>query len=121
MGTRIRGIEGLTTDQLNFELQRGAKFVLYQYCFSVVVMTFKRGSDIYFIRNGENAVVKGLPFSLISLLAGWWGIPWGPIWTISTAVNNFRGGKDVTAEVIASFNRPTPAPAVPPIPGLPAR
>ncbi len=29
---RINGIQGLTGSQLDFELQRGAKFVLYQYC-----------------------------------------------------------------------------------------
>ena len=113
MGTRIRGVEGLTTDQLNFELQRGAKFVLFQYCISAVVISFRRGSDIYFIRNGENAIVKGLPFTLISLVAGWWGIPWGPIWTVTTTVTNFRGGKDITAEVIASLNVPKPAPPGP--------
>jgi len=113
LGTRIRGLEGLTTDQVNFELQRGAKFVLFQYCFSVVVMTFRRGSDIYFVRSGESAITKGLPFTLLSVVVGWWGIPWGPIWTIGSCVTNFRGGKDVTAEVIASFNQPKPAPAAP--------
>jgi len=45
----------------------------------VVILTFLRPSDIYFIRPGENALVKGLPFTLLSLVAGW-GIPWGPIY-----------------------------------------
>ncbi len=70
MATKIRGIEGMKGGELDFEIQRGAKFVLFQYCISVVVLTFRRPSDIYFLRQGENAVVKGLPFTLLSLVAG---------------------------------------------------
>jgi hypothetical protein len=102
---KIVGADGMTVDQLNFELQSGAKFVVFQYCISILVMTFRRGSDVYFIRPGEAAVSKGLLYSVISLVLGWWGIPWGPIWTIGSLVTNFRGGKDVTKEVISSLNR----------------
>jgi hypothetical protein len=110
MAIKIQGIDGLSQSEIDFELQRGAKFVLFQYCVSVVVLTFKRPSDIYFIRSGENAVVKGLPFTLLSLVAGWWGIPWGPIYTIQSVYNNLGGGKDVTQQVRNSFGT-TPAPA----------
>lgn len=103
----VKGIEGLSADQLNAELQQGAKFVIFQYCISIVIMTFKRSSPIYFIRAGESTIGKSLPFTLISLLLGWWGIPWGPIYTIGAIVNNIRGGKDVTQEVIASMNQAT--------------
>ena len=94
------------TDELNFELQRGGKFVIYYYCISLLVITFKRPSNIYFVRFGESRVGNGLGFSLISLLLGWWGFPWGPIYTIQSFVTNFGGGKDVTQQVLASLNRP---------------
>ncbi len=103
MATKIRGIEGMKHGELDFEIQRGAKFVLFQYCISVIVLTFRRPSDIYFFRQGESAVVKGLPFTLLSLVAGWWGIPWGPIYTIQSVYNNSRGGKDVTQAVVNSL------------------
>jgi hypothetical protein len=102
---KIIGVDGMTADQLNFELQSGAKFVVFQYCVSILVMTFRRSSDVYFVRPGEGSASKGLTYSVLSLLLGWWGIPWGPIWTVSSVVNNFRGGKDVTREVILSFHR----------------
>ncbi len=102
----IKGIEGMTYQQLDEELKRGGKFVVYQYCVSIVVMTFKRGSDVYFIKNGESSFAKGLLFTLISFLFGWWGIPWGPIYTIGSIVTNCSGGKDVTQEVINSLNAP---------------
>ena len=37
---KIQGIEGMSPDRLQFEIQRGAKFVFYQYAISVLVMTF---------------------------------------------------------------------------------
>lgn len=115
MATKIRGIEGMRQGELEFEIQRGAKFVLFQYCISILVLTFRRASDTYFLRQGENAVVKGLPFTLLSLVAGWWGIPWGPIYTVQSVYNNSRGGKDVTQAVVHSLRaQAAPSPAAAP-------
>jgi len=102
---KIVGIEGISAQELNFELQQGAKFVFYQYCISIIIMTFKRPSDIYFIRAGEGRIGKGLSFSIMTFFLGWWGIPWGPIYTMESFITNFGGGKDVTQEVIASINK----------------
>lgn len=104
----IKNIDGLTNEQINTELAQGAKFVAYQYTISIIVMTFKRSSDVYFIRAGENATVKGLPYTFLSLILGWWGIPWGPVYTIGSLVSNLSGGKDVTQEILqaaAAANR----------------
>jgi hypothetical protein len=76
LAMKIRGIEGMTPAEIDFELQRGAKFVYFTYCVSLLIVTFKRPSDVYFIRAGESAVLKGLPFTLISLAAGG-GFPGG--------------------------------------------
>jgi hypothetical protein len=112
---KIRGADKLTAGELNFELQRGAKFVFFQWCISLLLVTFKRSSDVYFIRVEESAFTKGLPFTLLSLVAGWWGIPWGPIFTLQAVWNNTRGGKNVTADVLAELNK-TPAPQTQPGP-----
>ena len=110
-------MEGLNSNELDFEIQRGAKFVLFQYCISVIILTFRRPSDIYFLRVGENPVGKGLPFTLLSLVGGWWGIPWGPIYTIQSIYNNSRGGKDMTAAVVNSLRaQAAPTAAKGPIP-----
>lgn len=104
--TKIVGTDGMTATELNMELQKGGRFVVYQYCVSVLILTFKRSSDIYFIRADESALNKGLVYVLISLVAGWWGIPWGPIWTITALITNLKGGKDVTPQVVATLNQP---------------
>ena len=108
---KIHGIEGMTTAEINQELAQGAKFVLYQYCISVLVMTFRRGSDVYFIKSGENAVGKGMGWTVLTLLLGWWGIPWGPVYTVGSLITNFGGGKNVTAEILSAVNAQASRPA----------
>lgn len=101
---QIKGLEGLTDAQINAELNRGAKFVVFEYCISIIVMTFRRGSDIYFVKSDESSVVKGLGFTALTFFLGWWGIPWGPIYTIGSLYTNLSGGKDVTHEIVNSVN-----------------
>jgi hypothetical protein len=103
----IKNIEGLTAAQINQELAYGAKFVTYQYTISIVLMTFKRSSDIYFVRANENCVIKGLPFTIMSFVLGWWGIPWGPIYTIGSLYKNLSGGTDITKDVLVLMNGQT--------------
>lgn len=59
---QIKGLESMTVEELNRELANGARFVIYQYAISVVILSFKRGSD--------------------TPAAGWWGIPFGPIFSL---------------------------------------
>ncbi|MDB6066286.1 MAG: hypothetical protein JWR26_2494 [Pedosphaera sp.] len=101
----IGGLDGMTASDLHSELQRGGRFVIYQYCISVLVMTFKRSSGIYFVKSGESAFSRGAGYSVISFFCGWWGIPWGPIWTITTIVTNCGGGKDVTPSIVGALNK----------------
>lgn len=101
---KIKNIEGLSVDDINRELSNGAKFVVFQYCFSIIVMTFKRGTNIYFIPAGKSTVKHSIGFTFMTLLLGWWGIPWGPVYTIGSLFTNIRGGKDITQEVIGLLN-----------------
>ena len=100
---KIVGIEGMNPQQLSHEVQRGGKFLQFQYCVSVVVMTFQRGTDIYFVPAGESPVVKGLGWTALSLVAGWWGIPFGPIFTVQSLWYNLKGGHDVTAAAVQAL------------------
>ena len=107
---KIQGIQAMSSDQLRFELQRGAKIVCDRYCVSIWVMTFRRSSDAYYIPAGERAVSKGLPWTLLTLVRGWWGIPWAPIFTVQSLVVNCKGGKDLRKDFTAALT-----PAVPPL------
>src|SRR6266540_1310862 len=86
------GTVHMSPDQLRHEVERGGRFVIFEYCISILVLSFKRVSGVHFIKAEDSAFRKGVLYSAISLLLGWWGIPWGPIWTVSTLVTNCRGG-----------------------------
>jgi hypothetical protein len=102
----------MANDELEREIVAGGRYVIFTYCFSVLVMSFKRSSDITYLKPGETGFGQAFSHSLISLVAGWWGIPWGPIWTVSTVFSNAHGGKDVTLEVLTQRLGPTRASAV---------
>jgi hypothetical protein len=104
----ISGAIGISTAELSEAIADGGRLVVFQFCVSVLVVSFKRSSPIYLIKRGEGSFGKSWPFMLISLVAGWWGIPWGPIWTVMTISTNLGGGKDVTREVMAGLRVPMP-------------
>jgi hypothetical protein len=51
----------------------------------------------------ENTSFISAIYSLLSFLLGWWAIPVGPFYTISTLSNNLKGGsKMLVSEVIGA-------------------
>ncbi len=101
----IKGTENLSTERVHYELQRGAKFVVYEYCISVVFLSFKEDSEIHFVTVDQNRFLTGIKYSLITIIAGWWGIPWGPVYSIYALITNCRGGKDVTSSITGSLHK----------------
>ena len=103
---QIKNIEGLTVQDIQREVEFGGKFVIFEFTISVIFMTFKNPTSIYFIRSGESHWSKSLPYTFLTLLLGWWGFPWGIIYTPMALITNLSGGKDVTNEVMQSIGRP---------------
>ncbi len=94
----IAGTEGMTVRQLALELQQGGKFVIFEYVISLLIVSFKRGSDVCFVRAGESGASKGMSYTLVTLLFGWWSV-WGFFWTLGALFTNLNGGRDVTQEI----------------------
>jgi len=100
--TGIDGFDHLSDDEVSRELENGARFVIYSYCISIVVLTFKQSSSVHFVRADESRFLKGLPYTLISLVVGWWGFPFGLIYTPWCIISNCAGGTDVTDEMLSA-------------------
>lgn len=96
---RILGTDGLDRNALYDEISKGGKFVVYHYCISFLIFTRKKPSPIYFIRANQKTNSKGWLYTIISMLCGWWAIPFGPIQTIITIRSNLDGGSNVTREI----------------------
>ncbi|MCU0698374.1 MAG: hypothetical protein MUC96_17880 [Myxococcaceae bacterium] len=101
----ISGTDGLTVEQVRDEVRRGGRFVVYGYCISLLVITLRRSSAVTFVRAGQSPVVAGLGWTFLSLALGWWGFPWGFIYTPMVLVQNLGGGKDVTADVMNAIEQ----------------
>jgi hypothetical protein len=99
---KIKNIDGLSVADMQQAVNDGGRFVFFAYTISFLLVTFKRKSGVYFIRAGENAAAKGFQFTVISSIAGWWGLPWGPKYTIDAIATNLKGGKNITNEVMAT-------------------
>ncbi len=100
MGVSIKGIEGLTPEMIAKEVANGGRFRMFDYTISIIVMSFRRSSDVYFIKHDETHWKRSAPYTALSFFLGWWGIPWGLIYTPMSLYTNLSGGRDVTQEII---------------------
>ncbi len=95
----IVGAESLTREQLLIQLQNGGKLIRYVYCISLIAVTIRRFSPVYYVSMETNPAVRSWPYLLITLFLGWWGVPWGLVYTPQVILMNLGGGEDVTEEV----------------------
>ena len=98
---QIRDVDAPSPPELEAALEAGSRFVYFEYCISLIFVTLRKPSAVVLLRKGEYGIIRGLPYSLLSILLGWWGLPWGLIYTPLALFTNLRGGRDVTAEVHA--------------------
>jgi hypothetical protein len=87
----------------------GERLVFYEYCVSLVFITLRRPSRLYRVPADSWGLLPGLRYTLLTLLAGWWGIPWGFIYTPLVLLTNLSGGREITAEELRRW--PTAEPS----------
>ncbi len=87
----------------------------YQSTVSIVVMTFRYYSQYYIEAAQTGATTRvtqsyraskavGVAYTFLALIFGWWGIPWGPIWTLQTIGVNMSGGvKQSVGDLLATI------------------
>ncbi len=79
----------------------------FQACFSFLVLTTKSPSR-FFIRGHDNTVLMGIIYTIVTLVFGWWGIPWGPIYTLQILYRNATGGhKQIVGDMLLKIEQAT--------------
>jgi hypothetical protein len=68
----------------------------YQAVVSFLIMTFKFPTRTYLVEHERTGLVAAI-CTVVSLIFGWWGVPWGPIYTVQVTTRNLMGGLRVTA------------------------
>ena len=89
----------MTSTELREMLDEGAVPIRYEYCVSLLVCSLRFRSRVYMVCTWEAQYLFGLAYTLLSLLLGWWGVPWGPVLTLRACWVNCCGGTVVTDEL----------------------
>jgi len=76
----------------------GERLVFYEYCISLIFVSLRQPSALVRLRPRQRGWIRGLPYTILSLLFGWWCLPWGLIYTPLTLWTNLSGGRTITTE-----------------------
>ncbi|MBL8085061.1 MAG: hypothetical protein JNN26_20735 [Candidatus Obscuribacter sp.] len=80
--------------------------VRYGMCWSLVFLTHWRSTD-YFLKGTEAQRRGFITATAVTLLAGWWGIPFGLVLTPFYLIRNLTGGeKSTIGKLIAIMENP---------------
>lgn len=66
--------------------------IRFEYCISFFFCTIRRESEPIEIQPGQSTFWESLPYNLITLFLGWWGVPWGLMLTPVILFRNLTGG-----------------------------
>jgi hypothetical protein len=95
---------GPSWQEIRAGVASGKRVVCFECCISFIVVTQRRTSGLYLLEPNELGLLRGLPYTLLTLVMGWWGLPWGVIITPQVLFINLCGGRDVTAETLARLD-----------------
>jgi hypothetical protein len=101
---RIKNTGGMSVDDVQEIVNNGGRFVYYPYTLSFGFFSFRLKSALYLIHPDQKKTRKRYYFIMLSFLFGWWGVPFGPGYTLKAIRTNLRGGKNMTNEVMAVIN-----------------
>lgn len=90
-------------DYNGYSVDNETELVQYQACISFLIFTVKVPSR-FFIKESLSSSIAKVFYTLATLLLGWWGIPWGPIYTIQVIIKNLTGGNKVKVENMSSLD-----------------
>jgi hypothetical protein len=79
----------------------GNRFVTIPYVFSMLVLTFRRNmGGVHTVRTGHWPIGQMVQAAIVTSWFGWWGFPFGIIYSILSCYYLFRGGRDATKEIL---------------------
>jgi hypothetical protein len=88
-------------EEVRSRVVAGARLVRFEFCLSILFVTIRRQSPLYLTESWQDRYLHGLGYSVLTLLFGPWGVPWGLIWTPWSVWVNLTGGVDETEAVLA--------------------
>jgi hypothetical protein len=102
----LGGRRPLFPDEIRSRTEAGARLVRFEYCISLLFFTLRRQSRVYLTESWQERYLRGLGYSVLALLLGPWGVPWGLILTPRAVWVNLTGGVDETDSVLGGLDEP---------------
>lgn len=90
----------MSPEEVAARVAAGARLVRFEFCFSLLFVTVRRQSPVYLTDTWQERYLRGVWYSLVALLLGPWGVPWGLVWTPWAVWVNLTGGVDETDAVL---------------------
>lgn len=90
-------------DNLLKAISNGARFVVFQYCVSPIVLSWRRFSPAILVLDDSELEEYKIKYNQISRFFGWWSIPYGPRNTLRSFRVNAKGGIDMTEDILLNL------------------
>lgn len=88
-------------------IQPNTRLIQYDAVISFAFFHFDHSSRLY-MKGSRSSRIYGWIYSLITLLFGWWSLPWGPILTIKILIFNMSGRSSISVHDIIQFGGKPP-------------
>ena len=85
----------------NIPVKYDSEITQYYFCVSFLIATFKQPTGFLF-DDSSNKLFANFVTTTLTLVMGWWGFPWGPIYTVQTIFRNLRGGTKTSIGLLIS-------------------
>lgn len=63
------------------------ELIQYKVLVSIIFFSFELSSRVFILKHEPTRLTAGV-YSVLTLLLGWWHLPWGPFGTLHTVINN---------------------------------
>ena len=97
----------LTEAEFKDMIAMGEHFVVYCYTLSAFIYTTTRPTKVHATRKFQGAFLRGLPYTMLTVLFGWWH-PLGIVNSLNSIIANTRGGADVSPQIIEYIRQQDP-------------
>jgi hypothetical protein len=99
----LAGSRPLFPEEIRSRVAAGARLVRFEICLSFLFVTIRRQSPLYITESWQDRYLRGFCYSVLALVLGLWGVPWGLIWTPRAIWINLTGGVDETEQALAAI------------------
>lgn len=105
MDIKLANHHKYTYDEVLAGKDNGGSFVTYQTIIPLPLFyPIRRLSKVYYIDKDSSKTKYAARYNLFVRIFGWWGLPWGPIYTIRSLKLNNSGGMDVTDDIYLNLD-----------------